>query len=180
MKVTRTIEQLAKVLAQTKSVEDKIQETQGKLSCIRKKISETLVLRYLGEGHITVEEDLMKAEQTYERLMQALLDMKKSFEQQMRALDEQIVQANIVHLREVFEEKKNLLAECLDSIDQKILGCLAHVEEYRRVWGDLLELGERLKQLGVNSLELPERPRSEELSEILGERVQHLRSQGKL
>ncbi|MGH7847715.1 MAG: hypothetical protein ACREQW_21445 [Candidatus Binatia bacterium] len=174
------IEELAKVIVETKRVEQKIHETRGQLSCIKKKISETLVHRYLGDGNIIVEEDLMKAEQTYERLMQALLDMKKNFEHQMRSLDEQIVQANIMHLRAVFEEKKNLLADYVDGIDQKILGCLAHVEEYRRIHADLNELSERLHLLGVDSLEIPERLHSEELIEILGDRVQHLRFQGKL
>jgi hypothetical protein len=180
VKITRLIEQLAKVIGETRRVEEKIQETQGQLSCIKKKISETLVRRYLDKGNITVEEDLMKAEQTYERLMQALLDMKKSFEQQTRSLDEQIVQANIVHLRQLFEEKKSHLGECLSGIDQKILGCLAHVEEYRRIHADLNELSERLHLLGVDSLEIPERLHSEELIEILGDRVQHLRFQGRL
>jgi uncharacterized protein YukE len=180
VKTTRLIDELAKVMSEEMRLDEKMRETQAQLSCIKRKISETLVHSYLGEGNITVEEDLMKTEQTYERLMQALLDMKKNFEQQMRSLDEQIVVANVTHLREVFEEKKSLLADCLSGIDQKVVGCLAHFEEYKRIHSDLQELSERLRALGVDSLEIPDRLRSDDLVEILNDRVQHLRFQGRL
>jgi hypothetical protein len=178
--ISRIAEEMAKLLKNEKSVAEKIEDTRGKLGCIRKKISETLVNRYLKEGKATVEEDLMKAEQTYERLMQALLDMKKNFEHQMRSLDEQIVQANVMHLRQVFDEKKSLLSECLGTIDQKVLDCAAHVEEYKRIYADLTELNERLHLLGVDSLELPQRLPSDDVIEVLSDRVQQLRYQGKV
>src|SRR5215510_10330565 len=180
VKTTRLIDQLAKVMSEETRLDEKMRETQAQLSCIKKKISDTLAHRYLGEGNITMEEDLMKTEQTYERLMQALLDMKKNFEHQMRSLDEQIVVANVTHLREVFEEKKGQLADCLTGIDQKVLGCLAHVEEYKRIHSELHELSERLRGLGMDSLEIPDRFRRDDLVEVLNDRIQHLRFRGRL
>jgi ribonucleotide reductase beta subunit family protein with ferritin-like domain len=188
--MSEPIAQLARLLADQKRVEERIEQTQAMLATIQKRISESLAQRYVSAGHIRfeedfmktgiVEEELIKAEQSYERLLQALVDMKKVFEQQMRALDEQIVQANIQHLKESFEQKKGRMNECLAGIDRKILGCLSEVQEYQRLQADLAGLNERLRELGAESIPVPDWLPCDSFESALQARLQHLRQQGRL
>jgi hypothetical protein len=178
--LTRFVEELARVLSDDRRLEGKIRETESQLALIKKKISENLAHRYLNDGNVAMQEDLMRAEQNYERLMQALLDMKKNFEGQMRTLDEQIVQANIDHLKHLFEQKKTLLMECANGIDQKILECIAHVDEYKRLYADLVTLNDKLHELAADSIDMPESLLPEDLRGIIDTRIQHLRAQGRV
>jgi hypothetical protein len=128
---------------------------------------------------VSIEEDLMETERSYERLLQSLLEMKNAFEQQMRALDEQIVQANVEHLRETFDQKKGALDECLSGIDQKILDCLVYIEQYKSTHADLVALRSRLHQLNSDSLEVPESVPIHDVEGMIHRRIEHLKSQGK-
>ena len=47
----------------------------------------------------------MREEQSYERLLQALQDMKNEIAKQIRPVEEQIVQANVEHLRQTFSQE---------------------------------------------------------------------------
>lgn len=178
--LTGFVEELGKVLSNERRLDEKIRETAGQLSVIKKKISENLAYRYLSEGNVAMQEDLMRAEQNYERLMQALLDMKKNFEGQMRTLDEQIVQANIDHLKHLFEQKKTFLMECANGIDQKILECLALVDEYKRLYADLAMLNDKLHELAADSIDMPESLLPEDLRGAIDARILHLRAQGRI
>ena len=182
MRRSSSIEQLAKLLAEEERVEEKIHETQVVLSDIKKRISETLVRRYVAmtQEKISMPEDLMKEEQSYERLLQALLDMKNEIAKQIRPVEEQIIQANVDHLRQGFEDEKNKLEQCLAGMDQKILDCHLHLEEYRRIRSSLEILNGRLSRLGRDSLPMPDPLPSDDLGDVVIGRVEHLKSQGKL
>ena len=92
------VEELAKPLTEDEQVEWKIRETQGAPSNIREKISESIGVSYVEkiEEKILMPEILMKEEQPCERPLQALLYMKKENAKQIRPVEEQIVQAEVV------------------------------------------------------------------------------------
>jgi len=121
----------------------------------------------------------MKEEQSYEHLLQALLDIKGEIAKQIRPVEEQIFQANIDHLKQTFERDKNKLDECLDGIDRKIAGCCQHIEEYERIRSHLHTLNEKLSHLGAEPLPLPDSLPTIDPEEITKGRLEHLRSQGK-
>ena len=51
------------------------------------------------EEKIPMPEDLIKEEQSYERLLQTLPDMKNEIAKKIRPVEEQIVQANVDHIK---------------------------------------------------------------------------------
>ena len=123
------IEELHKFLTERKQLSEKIGEVQGSLSQVKKKISESLVQQYATTTteKVTIKEDLMRDEQSYERLLQALRDMHKEIEERIRPVEEQIVQAEVDYLKGQFEQQQNALADYLGKIDQKILECQSHL-----------------------------------------------------
>ena len=56
----------------------------------------------------------MREEQSYERLLQALQDMKSEIAKQIRPVEEQIIQANVYHLRQTFQQESRKLSKCLE------------------------------------------------------------------
>ncbi|MFQ5852430.1 MAG: hypothetical protein ACE5JU_17845 [Candidatus Binatia bacterium] len=179
---TEPIEELAKLLTEEKRLEEKVHETKATLSSVKKKISESLVRPYINrtEGTPPMEEDLMKTEQAFERLLQALLEMKQEIQTRIRPLEEQIVKANAEYLKDTFDQQKNMLGDCLNAIDQKILDCRQHIEEYERIHSDLNTINERLSRLGGEPLPTPNSLHSTDIGDIIRQRIEHLRSQGKI
>lgn len=182
MMPTATIEELAKLLAEEERVEEKIRETRTSLGDIKKRISESLVHRYVAmtEEKIAMPEDLMKEEQSYERLLQALLDMKNEIAKRIRPVEEQIVQANVDYLKQMFSQEKSKLGECLDAIKQKILDCRLHVEEYEQICSELNAVNSRLSRFGAEPLAMPEPLPTTDLGDLIIGCIRELRSQGKL
>jgi hypothetical protein len=179
--VAAPVEELAQLRCAEKRVEAKIRETQETLSCVRRRTSAALVHGFATgtDNVVLMEEDLMQTERSYERLLQSLLEMKNAFEQQMRALDEQIVQANVEHLRETFHQKESALDEYLSAIDQKILDCLVYIEQYKNTHADLVALKSRLHQLNSDSLDVPDPVPTHDVEGVIHRRIEHLRSQGR-
>ncbi|MGH7809920.1 MAG: hypothetical protein ACREP5_06545, partial [Candidatus Binatia bacterium] len=125
-------------------------------------------------------EDLMREEQSYERLLQALQDMKSEIAKQIRPVEQQIIQANIDHLRQSFSQESRRLSKCLEEIDDNILACRQYLQEYERIRAGLNMLNEKLIQLGADKLVLPDGLATTDLGEIIRQRIEHLRSQGKI
>jgi len=75
---TGPIERLVQLLAEEAQVDAKIRDTAAALTLVKKRVSESLAQHYISmrEPRIQMPEDLMKEEQSYERLLQALQDMK--------------------------------------------------------------------------------------------------------
>ena len=122
----------------------------------------------------------MKEEQSYERLLQALLDMKHEIAKQIRPVEEQIVQANVDYLKQMFSQKKGKLGECLDAIKQKILDCRLHMEEYEQICSELNAVNSRLSRFGAEPLAMPEPLPTTDLGDLIIGCIRELRSQGKL
>lgn len=179
---TGAIGQLAKLLSDEESIEQKIRDTQAALTEVKKKISESLVQHYVAmqEPKAYMPEELMKEEQSYERLLQALQDMKSEIAKQIRPVEEQIIQASVDHLRQSFDREAQKLGQCLESIDQNILACRRFLQEYEQIRSDLHGLNEKLSQLGANSLQVPDYLPTTDLGEVVKGRIEHLRNQGKI
>lgn len=122
----------------------------------------------------------MREEQPYERLLQALQDMKSEIAKQIRPVEEQIIQANVEHLRQSFSQESRRLAKCLEEIDDNILACSRYLQDYERIRSGLQSLNEKLAQLGAESLQVADGLPALDLGEIIRQRVDHLRSQGKI
>jgi chromosome segregation ATPase len=178
----RPVERLAKLLAEEARVEEKIRETRGALTLVKKRVSESLAQHYIGmkEPRIQMPEDLMREEQSYERLLQALQDMKNEIAKQIRPVEEQIIQANVDHLRQSFSQESRRLAKCLEEIDDNILACRQYLQDYERIRSGLQSLNEKLTQLGADSLQMADGLPTLDLGEIIRQRMDHLRSQGKI
>jgi chromosome segregation ATPase len=178
----RPVERLAKLLAEEARVEEKIRETTGALTLVKKRVSESLAQHYIGmkEPRIQMPEDLMREEQSYERLLQALQDMKNEIAKQIRPVEEQIIQANVDHLRQSFSQESRRLAKCLEEIDDNILACRQYLQDYERIRSGLQSLNEKLTQLGADSLQMADGLPTLDLGEIIRQRMDHLRSQGKI
>lgn len=170
------------MLAEEARVEEKIRETTGALTLVKKRVSESLAQHYIGmkEPRIQMPEDLMREEQSYERLLQALQDMKNEIAKQIRPVEEQIIQANVDHLRQSFSQESRRLAKCLEEIDDNILACRQYLQDYERIRSGLQSLNEKLTQLGADSLQMADGLPTLDLGEIIRQRMDHLRSQGKI
>ena len=179
---TGPIERLVQLLADESQLEAKIHETQVALASVKKRVSESLAQHYISmrEPRVKLPEDLMSEEQSYERLLQALQDMKSEIAKQIRPVEEQIIQANVEHLRQTFNQESRRLCKCLEEIDDNILACRQYLQDYERIRSSLYGLNEKLTQLGAQSIQVPDGLPTADLGGIVHERIDYLRSQGKI
>jgi hypothetical protein len=182
MNPSTSIEKLAKLLADEARVEEKIRETKSVLSIVQKRVSESLARQYIAtkEPRIQIPDDLIREEESFERLLQALQEMKNEITAQIRPVEEQIIQANVEHLRETFKEESGRLRKCLDEVDGSILACRQYLQDYKHIQSRLRRINEKLSQFGSESFEVPKSLLSDDLGEIVRERIEYLRSQGKI
>jgi primosomal protein N'' len=180
--VADPVEKLVKLLGDDTRVDDRIRATQAALALAKKRVSESLAQHYIatGEPRIQLPEDLMREEQSYERLLQALQDMKTEIAKQIRPVEQQIIQANIDHLRQAFSQESRRLSKCLEEIDDNILACRQYLQDYERIRSGLHMLNEKLIQLGADKIPVPDALGTTDLGEIVRQRIDHLRSQGKI
>lgn len=180
--VSGPVERLVKLLQDETRIDEKIRAAQAAVTIVRKRVSETLAQHYIStrETRIQVPEDLMKEEQSYERLLQALQDMKTEIAKQIRPVEEQIIQANVDHLRQSFNQESRKLNKCLEDLDENILACRRYLNDYERTRSSLHGLNEKLSQLGADGIQMPEALPSSDLGEIIRQRMDYLRSQGKI
>jgi hypothetical protein len=179
---SRPVGKLAKLLAEESRLDERIRDAQAALGLVRKSVSESLAQHYIGitESRLQLPENLMREEQSYERLLQALQDMKNEIAKQIRPVEEQIIQANIDHLRQTVAQESQKLSKCLVEIDENILACRQHLEAYERTRSGLHGLNEKLSQFGAEAIPLPDGLPTSDLGEIVTQRIEHLRSQGKI
>ena len=143
MPVPTAIQKLAKLLADEARIEEKIRDTKSALSIVQKRVSESLAQNYMAmkEPRIQIPEDLMREEESFERLLLALQDMKNEIAKQIRPVEEQIIQANVDHLRQSFSQESRKLNKCLEEIDDNILACRQYLQDYERIRSGLHGLG---------------------------------------
>src|SRR5688572_33233178 len=176
------IEKLVRLITDEARVEQKIRDAQAALTLVRKTVSDSLAQHYIStrETRFQMPEDLMREEQSYERLLQALQDMKNEIAKQIRPVEEQIIQANVDHLRQTFNQESRRLSKCLEEIDDNILACRQYLQDYERIRSSLYGLNEKLTQLGAQSIQVPDGLPTADLGGIVRERIDYLRSQGKI
>ena len=176
------IEQLYSVLCERGKVAEKIGSVKTALGTIRRTLSTAIAHQYVHSPHpgIEIREDLMKEEQTYERLLQALHDMQAQIEERVRPVAEQVVQAEVERLRDLSEQHRSALQDSLAQIDENILNCRSHIDQYRQRRSDLAALNERLSKLGVDPAPVPELLPEANPGEIIRARVEGLRTEGKI
>lgn len=179
---TAPVAKLVQLLADESRVDERIRDTQAALALVKRRVSESLAQHYIAtrEPRIQLPEDLMREEQSYERLLQALQDMKNEIAKQIRPVEEQIIQANIDHLRQTFNQESRRLSKCLEEIDDNILACRQYLQDYERIRSGLFALNDKLTQLGAESVQVPDGLPTTDLGEIVRQRIEHLRAQGKL
>lgn len=180
--MTNPVEKLVQLIADESRIDERIRETEAALTLVKKRVSESLAQHYVSmrEPRIQLPEDLMREEQSYERLLQALQDMKNEIAKQIRPVEEQIIQANVEHLRQTFSQESHKLGKCLEEIDDNLLACRQYLQDYERIRSSLHGLNEKLTQLGAQSIDVPNGLTSTDLGEIVRDRIENLRSQGKV
>jgi hypothetical protein len=179
---TTPLAKLVKLISDESRLDDRIRDTQAALTLVKRRVSESLAQHYISmrEPRIQLPEDLMREEQSYERLLQALQDMKNEIAKQIRPVEEQIIQANVDHLRQTFTQEAQRLGKCLEEIDENILACRQYLQDYERIRSGLYALNEKLTQLGAESILIPDGLPTHDLGEIVGHRINSLRTQGKI
>ena len=176
------IEQLYNALCERGRVAEKITTVKIALGTIRRSLSTALAHQYVHatQPAIEIREDLMKEEQTYERLLQALHDMQAQIEERVRPIAEQVVQAEVERLRELSERHRSALQDSLAHIDENILNCRSHIDQYLQKRSDLTALNERLAKLGADAAPIPDFLPESNLGDIIRTRVDGLRTEGKI
>jgi hypothetical protein len=106
--------------------------------------------------------------------------MKSEIAKQIRPVEEQIIQANVDHLRQSFSQESRRLSKCIEEVDDNILACRQYLQEYARIRASLDALNQKLAQLGAEGIQLPDGLDTNDLGEIVRQRIEHLRSQGKI
>ena len=173
---------LARLRADEARLDQQIHDTQAALKLAQRRVSERLAQRYTATNDPTIEipEDLMKEEDSFERLLLALHDMKDEITKQIRPVEEQLIQTNIEHLRHSFNEESQNLNKCLEEIDDNILACRQYWQDYERISSDLDALNEKLIQMGIEPVAVADRLPRSDFGEALQRRLEYLRSQGKI
>lgn len=176
------IEQLAKLIGDEALVDERIRDTQAALALVKRRVTESLAQHYIAtrEVRIHMPEELMREEQSYERLLQALQDMKSEIAKQIRPVEEQIIQANVDHLRQSFSQESRRLSKCVEEIDDNILACRQYLQEHERVRASLHAINQKMAQLGAEAIQVPDGFNTNDIGEIVRQRIDHLRSQGKI
>jgi DNA repair exonuclease SbcCD ATPase subunit len=176
------IEQLQTLLSEHAKVAEKITGVSAAIGHVRQSLSTALAQQYLRTPQTGVEfrEDLMKEEQTYERLLKALQDMQAQIEERVRPVAEQVIQAEVERLRQLLEHHYTALQDSLAHIDANILSCRSYIDQYHQRRSDLAAVNERLSKLGADPAPIPDGLPEQNLGEIIRVRVENLRMEGKI
>jgi hypothetical protein len=154
-----SVSALARLMAEEAQTEEKIHASQAALAAVKKKISESLVQSYITRGTDThMPEDLMRQEQYYERLLLVLQEIKREIARKIRPLELQIIEANRDHLYEIFLDHTRKLTAKLAAIDEYIVACRQHLDEYKKIRAELQDFNEKLAQLGTLPADIPQAP----------------------
>jgi len=179
---TEPLEKLVKLIGDEARVDARIRETQTALALVKRRVSESLAQHYIAtrEVRFQMPEDLMREEPSYERLLQALQDMKGEIAKQIRPVEEQIIQANVDHLRQSFGQESRRLSKCIEEVDDNILACRQYLQEHERIRATLAAINQKLIQLGAEGVQVPDGLNTSDLGEIVRQRIEHLQSHGKI
>lgn len=176
------IEQLRTLLNERGRIAVKIDSVESALASIRKDLAAAASQFWTDNTapDLRIKENALREEQTHERLLRALEDMRAQIEDRVRPLAEQVVRAEVERLRDLSERHQSALKECLTEIDQNILSCRSHMNKYRQRRFDLMVVNQRLAKLGVEPVAIPEEIPTENFDDIIRARVDGLHAEGRI
>jgi chromosome segregation ATPase len=122
----------------------------------------------------------MNHRQPYEDLLGTLQQVKDEILKQMKPLEEQIIYASVEDLKKSFAGKTAKLSQCMEEIDKNLFNCQQHVKECDAIRSSLHELNERIAQFGSERMPIADGLANLDLAEIIRERIEYLKSQGKI
>ena len=122
----------------------------------------------------------MRQEQSQERILQALRDVKDQIDERIGAVAEQVVQAEIAQLQSLSELHQNALNNCLSQIDEHILSFYARINEYRTLCAEMADVNQSLAKLGAAPAVPPQEIPSSNILSVLQSRFDQLQNQGKI
>lgn len=122
----------------------------------------------------------MEAIELLERLFQRFQETEKNITENLRRLGEEIRNTRLAMLEETFEQQKNVAVDCVDAIDRQLVKLSASIEEYQQLQSSLAASGEAISNLRGSAPEMPPLVAAETVAAFVTERIDTLKSQGKL
>jgi hypothetical protein len=119
-------------------------------------------------------------ELVYGRLFQALREMQAQIEDRVRPLAREIVNAEVLRIREQTEQNQAALNRCLAQIDQCIVTCVERLDEYQKRHTKLITLNDRLVSLGATAEPLSPDGLALNINEAIQSRIAALRDRDQL
>ena len=83
-------------------------------------------------------------------------------------------------IRALQEGEARRLSQCIQDIDHRVLNCRKALEEYRQLRSTLRTINGQLSRLGAEPLAVSEDLAAEDLSEIIGNRIAHFKTTGRI
>jgi hypothetical protein len=83
-------------------------------------------------------------------------------------------------LRALQEDEARKISQCIEEIDHRLLNCHKSLEEYRRLHSSLRLINNQLSRLGAKPLTVADELPTQDLSEIIRNRIDHFKSTGKI
>lgn len=94
-----------------------------------------------------------------------------------RPQTEQVIAAD---MKRLIMHHQNALLHCIKGIDEHLLRCRNHVDEYKKACSVLVGVNERLAEMGEETLELPMHVLCENPLDLIMARVEGLQVRGKI
>ena len=121
----------------------------------------------------------MKTEHESDSVFQALAG--KHLDETISHLNGRIRHTQLECLENLFRQQTKVLTEFLDGIDDQLIKLSVYIEEYQRLCASLKILGEnRIPELGGVPPLPPQVIAGDTLEAVLTQRIDHLKSQGRI
>ena len=121
----------------------------------------------------------MREEDGCGRSQDPLKRMQALIEARMGSATAQVVTPEAKRLLAEFTRYQDALIRCLNGIDQRLLSCRDHIDEYKETCSVLVGVNERLAEIGEGPLELPHLV-FDSPGELILARVKRLNLKGKI
>ena len=121
----------------------------------------------------------MREDEASGRSQDPLKTMEAQSDAGMDAPRAQMVSPETKDLWAEFNYHQHALIRCLNAIDERLLSCRDHIDEYKRTCSVLVGVNERLSAIGEELLELPDLV-SDRPGDLILARVECLKLKGKI
>jgi hypothetical protein len=113
-------------------------------------------------------------------VFQALVDIRKIFDEKINLLDEGIRSAQLECLEGRIPATKRNSCDCVDGIDQELVKLSVYLDEYWHLYASFNDLNRKISGLGGARLAMPEPLAGDSLATVLAGRFDFLKSQGRI